>query len=108
MLLAIDTSTRTIVIALFDGNRILCENTWISKNHHTIELAPSVDQALAQFYEDAIAKVAAETGQDRFLLREWFGTQLITEARTRNLLLETEKEPTAWITRLSKNYKIDS
>jgi tRNA threonylcarbamoyladenosine biosynthesis protein TsaB len=47
MLLAIDTSTRAIGIALYDGNRVLCENTWISKNHHTIELAPSVDQALA-------------------------------------------------------------
>ena len=46
MLLAIDTSTRAIGIALYDGNRVLCENTWISKNHHTIELAPSVDQAL--------------------------------------------------------------
>jgi len=47
MLLAIDTSTRAIGIALYDGNRVLCENTWISKNHHTIELAPSIDQALA-------------------------------------------------------------
>jgi tRNA threonylcarbamoyladenosine biosynthesis protein TsaB len=54
MLLAIDTSTRAIGIALYDGNRVLCENTWISKNHHTIELAPSIDQALAH--------VGAESG----------------------------------------------
>lgn len=47
MLLAIDTSTRAIGIAIYDGTRILCEMTWISKNHHTIELAPSIDQALS-------------------------------------------------------------
>jgi tRNA threonylcarbamoyladenosine biosynthesis protein TsaB len=54
MLLAIDTSTRSIGIALYDGNRVLCEHTWISKNHHTIELAPSIDQALVH--------VGAESG----------------------------------------------
>jgi tRNA threonylcarbamoyladenosine biosynthesis protein TsaB len=46
MLLAIDTSTRAIGIALYDGSRVLNEMTWISKNHHTIELAPAVDLAL--------------------------------------------------------------
>jgi tRNA threonylcarbamoyladenosine biosynthesis protein TsaB len=48
MLLAIDTSTRAIGVALYDGARVLNEMTWISKNHHTIELAPAVDQALAR------------------------------------------------------------
>ena len=48
MLLAVDTSTRAIGVALYDGNRVLSEITWISKNHHTIELAPTVEQALAQ------------------------------------------------------------
>jgi tRNA threonylcarbamoyladenosine biosynthesis protein TsaB len=48
MLLAVDTSTRAIGVALYDGNRVLSETTWISKNHHTIELAPTVEQALAQ------------------------------------------------------------
>lgn len=47
MLLAIDTSTRAMGVALYDGIRVLCEMTWISKNHHTIELAPSVEQALS-------------------------------------------------------------
>ncbi len=46
MLLAVDTSTRAMGVALYDGNRVLSEMTWISKNHHTIELAPTVDQAL--------------------------------------------------------------
>ena len=47
MLLAVDTSTRAMGISLYDGTRVLSEITWISKNHHTIELAPTVDQALA-------------------------------------------------------------
>lgn len=54
MLLAVDTSTRAIGVALYDGARVLSEMTWISKNHHTIELAPTVEQALRQ--------VGAETG----------------------------------------------
>ena len=70
MLLAIDTSTRAIGIALYDGNRVLCENTWISKNHYTIELAPSVDQALAHVgasYE-ALKELDARLGSE---LEEW-------------------------------------
>lgn len=47
MLLAVDTSTRSVGVALYDGVRVLNEITWISKNHHTIELAPAVDGALA-------------------------------------------------------------
>lgn len=48
MLLAVDTSTRAIGVALYDGARVLNEMTWFSKNHHTIELAPAVDQALVR------------------------------------------------------------
>ena len=48
MLLAVDTSTRFIGVALYDGVRVLNETSWLSKNHHTIELAPSVDQALVR------------------------------------------------------------
>ena len=48
MLLAVDTSTRAIGVALFDGPRVLSEMTWISKNHHTVELAPAVEQTLSQ------------------------------------------------------------
>ena len=48
MLLAVDTSTRFIGVALYDGVRVLNEMSWLSKNHHTIELAPSVDQALVR------------------------------------------------------------
>jgi len=48
MLLAIDTATRLLSIALHDGERILAESTWHSKNHHTVELAPAVQTLFEQ------------------------------------------------------------
>lgn len=46
MLLAVDTSTRRIGIALFDGDQILSEMAWASPFHHTMELAPAVATTL--------------------------------------------------------------
>lgn len=43
MLLAIDTSTAWISLALYDGNFIHYEVTWQTQNHHTVELAPAID-----------------------------------------------------------------
>jgi tRNA threonylcarbamoyladenosine biosynthesis protein TsaB len=48
MLLAIDTSTRSIGIAILDGSRILCEEIWISRNFHTVDLAKAVDKNLSR------------------------------------------------------------
>lgn len=48
MLLALDTSTRTIGIALYDGEQVLSEAVWTSLDHHTVELAPAVAQILAK------------------------------------------------------------
>jgi len=42
MLLAIDTSTRLIGLALYDGARVISELTWTSQDHHTVELAPAI------------------------------------------------------------------
>lgn len=42
MLLAIDTSTRTVGVALYDGIQVICESTWLSHDYHTVELAPAV------------------------------------------------------------------
>ena len=53
MLLAVDTSTRAIGVALYVGTFVLSEMTWISKNHHTIELAPSVEQAMTHIGAEA-------------------------------------------------------
>jgi tRNA threonylcarbamoyladenosine biosynthesis protein TsaB len=42
MLLALDTATRLISLALHDGQTLLAESTWQSANTHTLELAPQV------------------------------------------------------------------
>lgn len=48
MLLAVDTSSRAVGIALFDGNQFLCEESWISPRYHTVELAKAVEANLTR------------------------------------------------------------
>jgi tRNA threonylcarbamoyladenosine biosynthesis protein TsaB len=48
MLLAIDTSTAQVGLALYDGNQILSEMTWTTRQHHTTELAPALTGLLAR------------------------------------------------------------
>lgn len=40
MLLAVDTSTVHVGLAVYDGTQVLAEMTWTSQQHHTVELAP--------------------------------------------------------------------
>lgn len=42
MLLAIDTSTQEVGVAIYDGERVISEMMWLSKQFHTVELAPTV------------------------------------------------------------------
>ncbi|MFQ3535767.1 MAG: tRNA (adenosine(37)-N6)-threonylcarbamoyltransferase complex dimerization subunit type 1 TsaB [Aggregatilineales bacterium] len=48
MLLALDTATRTLSLALHDGAHVYTEYTWHSDSHHTVELVPAIQAALAQ------------------------------------------------------------
>ena len=48
MLLALDTSTRNIGIAVYDGIQVFSENIWTSHNFHTVELAPAVAVTLSR------------------------------------------------------------
>jgi tRNA threonylcarbamoyladenosine biosynthesis protein TsaB len=48
MILAIDTSTPQIGVALYDGARVLAEHLWVSQARHTVELAPMVEKMLQQ------------------------------------------------------------
>jgi tRNA threonylcarbamoyladenosine biosynthesis protein TsaB len=41
MLLALDTATRSISLALHDGQSVIAEHTWRTADHHTVELAPT-------------------------------------------------------------------
>jgi len=46
MLLAIDTSTAQVGLALYDGIQILSEMTWTTRQHHTTELTPALSGLL--------------------------------------------------------------
>jgi tRNA threonylcarbamoyladenosine biosynthesis protein TsaB len=46
MLLAIDSATRTLSIALHDGQEIIAESTWNTANRHTVELSPAIKYLL--------------------------------------------------------------
>lgn len=48
MLLALDTSTRRVGLALYDGDRgLIAEEGWYSADRHTVELLPRAEQMLA-------------------------------------------------------------
>ena len=46
MILAIDTSTARLGIAVFNGVEILGETCWTSPNRHTVSLAPAINVLL--------------------------------------------------------------
>lgn len=48
MLLAIDTSTRNVGIAIYDGIQVLSETIWASHDYHTVELAPAIAETLTR------------------------------------------------------------
>lgn len=68
MLLAIDTATRVISLALHDGERLIAETSWETANHHTVELAPAIDRMLAQAGVDVddLTAVAVALGPGSF------------------------------------------
>ncbi len=47
MILAIDTSTQWMGIALLQDAQILYEKVWRTKRRHTVELAPAIQEAIA-------------------------------------------------------------
>lgn len=48
MLLAVDTSTSQLGLALYDGIQVSAELTWTSKARHTVELAPALASLLSR------------------------------------------------------------
>jgi tRNA threonylcarbamoyladenosine biosynthesis protein TsaB len=48
MLLAVDTSTAQVGLALYDGVQVLGEMTWTTRQHHTTELAPALSGLLSR------------------------------------------------------------
>jgi tRNA threonylcarbamoyladenosine biosynthesis protein TsaB len=68
VLLALDTSTRVVGVALYDGDHVASESVWTSVDHHTIELAPAVAAGLrrAGVTMGEIQVVAVATGPGSF------------------------------------------
>jgi tRNA threonylcarbamoyladenosine biosynthesis protein TsaB len=48
MLLAVDTSTAQVGLAVYDGSQVIGEYAWRSSQRHTVELAPAVYELLAR------------------------------------------------------------
>ncbi len=48
MLLAVDTSTAQVGLALYDGSQVIGEYAWRSRQRHTVELAPAVFDLLTR------------------------------------------------------------
>jgi tRNA threonylcarbamoyladenosine biosynthesis protein TsaB len=48
MLLAVDTSTTQIGVAVYDGSQVIGEYAWRSSQRHTVELAPAIFELLGR------------------------------------------------------------
>jgi tRNA threonylcarbamoyladenosine biosynthesis protein TsaB len=48
MLLAVDTSTAQVGLALYDGSQVIGEYAWRSSQRHTVELAPAISDLLTR------------------------------------------------------------
>jgi tRNA threonylcarbamoyladenosine biosynthesis protein TsaB len=48
MLLAVDTSTAQVGLAVYDGTQVISEYAWRSKQRHTVELAPAIAELLTR------------------------------------------------------------
>jgi tRNA threonylcarbamoyladenosine biosynthesis protein TsaB len=68
LLLAIDTASRFISLALHDGHQLHFESTWHTHNNHTVELAPAIQRALRQVEigPDDLTAVAVSQGPGSF------------------------------------------
>lgn len=68
MILAVDTSTRSVGIALYDGVQVVAESLWRSSSYHTVELAPAVEALMrrADVSVDGLRAVAVAIGPGSF------------------------------------------
>jgi tRNA threonylcarbamoyladenosine biosynthesis protein TsaB len=68
MLLAIDSATRTLSIALHDGLDVIAESTWTTANRHTVELSPAIQYLLerSQHSTDDLTLLAVSQGPGSF------------------------------------------
>ncbi len=48
MLLAVDTSTQWMGLALYNGSQVVAERIWQTVNHHSVELSPAIHELLTR------------------------------------------------------------
>lgn len=68
MILAIDSSTQWIGIALYDGSQVIGENTWRTVGRHTVELSPAINRLMKQcgVQTSELTLLAVATGPGSF------------------------------------------
>jgi tRNA threonylcarbamoyladenosine biosynthesis protein TsaB len=68
MLLAVDTSTEQVGLALHDGAQVIGEYAWRSSQRHTVELAPAISDLLTRcdLTMDAVNALAIALGPGSF------------------------------------------
>ncbi|MBK9924798.1 MAG: tRNA (adenosine(37)-N6)-threonylcarbamoyltransferase complex dimerization subunit type 1 TsaB [Anaerolineales bacterium] len=68
MLLAVDTSTTQVGLALYDGAQVIAEYAWRSGQRHTTELAPSIHELLTHcgLTMDDVTALAVALGPGSF------------------------------------------
>lgn len=68
MLLAVDTSTAQVGLAVYDGTRVLAEMTWTSDQHHTAQVAPALAGLLSRcaVTMDMVSALGAAIGPGSF------------------------------------------
>jgi tRNA threonylcarbamoyladenosine biosynthesis protein TsaB len=68
LLLALDTATSAIAVALHDGTRVLAERSTLDARRHTEHLAPSIEAVLAEAgaHRADVSDVAVGTGPGPF------------------------------------------
>lgn len=68
LLLAIDTATRFAGLALYDGDTVLAESCWLSKNNHSAEVMPVLVHMLEQQKLEAndLSAIAVAIGPGSF------------------------------------------
>ena len=67
MILAIDTSTQTASLALYEGQGgVAAELTWCSASHHTVELAPYLSLLLQRVPSSKLSGLAVALGPGSF------------------------------------------
>ncbi len=68
MLLAVDTSTQWIGLAVYQDEQILSEEVWQSRTHHSIELSPAIERILKRsgITVGDLSVIAVATGPGSF------------------------------------------